>query len=292
MANKKFRIWGVVMTMCLAGCQNVEEEPASGPKEVLLQSEIPESRETAENNFHEENFREEETANVVNAADLEKRKKEIAEELVDREYPSVPEHFQKVLRQYEQILRITGDMDYDSAAQEFWGGVCDGDWEYVDDYLYELGRMTNVYYCLADISGDGVPEMIMGQKSAYDEEWYPYILYYYDGRDVRSDFPTAGRYKLTFYTNGLLEYEDTFFDYFCQFQQEEQRWECITLIQFELSEEKIFRNHSLDYIEIDLEHLDSCLLEEISQEEYQRITEQYRTTPAELEWTALWEAVE
>ena len=67
----------------------------------------------------EDNFREEERTNIV--TDAAERKNEILNEIADKEYLGVPENIQKVLRQYEQLLWVTINMDWDSAL--FCSGI-------------------------------------------------------------------------------------------------------------------------------------------------------------------------
>ena len=54
--------------------------------------------------------------------DADERRNEILNEIADKEYLSVPENFQKVLRQYEQLLWVTINMDWDSAWDELYNG--------------------------------------------------------------------------------------------------------------------------------------------------------------------------
>lgn len=267
-------IWGIVMVICLTGYLDTRVEQETEQSVMIESQEI----------MHDK-VGEEEIEPVVNDdVGSENRKKEIMEELSDQEYPDVSELFQKVLRQYEQVLRVTEGMNWDSAWDEFYHG----DWKYVDNYLYGDGRFENIYYSIADISGDGFPEMIMGKKSVYGEVWYAYLIYYYNGEDVQMACQGGGRYYLTFYTNDLIELLAPQFIAFYQFQQDDQEWSLIIKIDYEYS-----ADGQTEYLknDIDAENPDSSLFEDISEEEYQQIIEQYRTTPIDLEWTVLWEVV-
>lgn len=249
------------------------------PTDLVVESGIPSTTEPSE---EIEYIREEELTNIV--TDAAERRNEILNEIADKEYLGVPENFQKVLRQYEQLLWVTINMDWDSA----WDELYSGKWEYVDNYLYGDGRDDNIYYCLADISGDGFPEMILGKKSSYHEEWYPYVIYFDNGEEAQMGCQGGGHAYMYFYSNGVIEISGAGYNIFHGFQQDEQEWRCIAGIEFDLDaegKEVIYLNN------IDSETWDPSLREEISEEDYQHLMEQYRATPIDFEWTVLWQEV-
>ena len=278
-------IWGIVVAVCLVGCQDKAEEERTEQTEAGVTPSQEVMSDTGSKKEAEPVSGGEEAESVTNSeTDFDEWKKAAMEEFENREYPDVPEVFWKVLRQYEQLIGFTVDQDWDSS----WDELYCGDWKYVDVYLYGDGRDSNIYYSLYDLTGDGFPEMIMGKKSVYHETWYAYLIYYYDGEDVRLDCHGGGRYLLTFYTNGYVELLDSLFIAYYQFEEEDQEWRRIIKIDYERNKDGEFEYLKND---TDAKNPDPSLFEEISEEEYRQIIEQYTATPIELEWTMLWEIV-
>ena len=263
-------IWGIIIVMCLTGCQNTKGERETG------QSEMIESREKMY-----DNARDEAADPVINdGANLEKRKNEIVKELVNKKYPDVPEPFDDVIRQYEQIILVTEGLTWEEAWLEFEND----DWKYVYDPLYGAGRYDNIYYSFYDLTGDEFPEMIMGKK--FEGQFYPYLIYYYDGDKVWMECECE-RYSLAFYEDDIVEVVGPTNIMYLQFKTDTETWERVEYLEIQYEGAGI-----LDYIREDMNN-DSkeSVYENISEEEYQQIIEQYRTTPIELEWMVLWEVV-
>ena len=215
------------------------------------------------------------------STDARERQRElILEALADKEYPDVPEPYYNVLRQYEQIIMVTQGLDWDSAWNEFNYG----DWKYVYDLLYGAGRYDNIYYSLHDLTGDEFPEMIMG--SIFQGQFCPYIIYYYDGDEVWGECPCE-RYDMTLYEEDIVEMVGPAVIFYLQYKPDTDKWECVEHLEIQHD-----GNEILGYIREDLSsNLQESVYEEISEEEYRQIIEQYRTTPINLEWTVLWEVM-
>ena len=263
-------IWGIAMAVCLTGCQDTKAEQEIGQLKAI------EIRETMYDKADEE-----ETEPVVNDDfNLENRKKEIMESLADKEYPGVPEPFCNVLREYEQIIMVTQGLDWDSAWDEFnYGG-----WKYVYNLLYGAGRYDNIYYSFYELTGDEFPEMIMGR--IFEGQFRPYTIYYFDGDEVWGECPCE-RYDMTLYENDIVEMVGPVSTSYLQYKPDTDKWECVEYLEI-----RYYGSEILGYIREDLNsNLQESVYEEISEEEYRQIIEQYRTTPINLEWTVLWEVV-
>lgn len=210
----------------------------------------------------------------------EKHRELILKALADKEYPNAPEPFYDVLRQYEQIIMVTQGLDWDSAWDEFYYG----DWQYVYGELYGAGRYDNIYYSFYDLTGDEFPEMIMGR--IFQGQFRPYLIYYYDGDEVWGEC-TCERYDMALYEDGIVEMVGPTIIFYLQFESNTEKWECVEHLEIRYE-----GNGILGYVRKDLKNnLQESVFEEVSEEEYRQIIEQYRKTPINLKWTVLWEVV-
>lgn len=87
--------------------------------------------------------------------------------------------------------------------QFFIGG---GEWKYLHNELcahltsYQKNHWPEINYTLADVTGDGFPEMIMTYGNTPD------VIYYYsDAHGIGMECLTS-YFEMTIYQNGIVEY--------------------------------------------------------------------------------------
>lgn len=187
-------------------------------------------------------------------------------------FPDVPEVYHKVLIQYEQILNEKKDLNLNDCMEKFYVG---GEWEDVDMQLYLDARDDDIYYSLSDLTDDGLPEFIMGAWDAWQDDINPYIIYYVrEGAGVES--LSFGGFPTQFYEGGIILSTGSGVSaprMIEQFQADTGQWKLVAYV----GEEWVNGEFSGYYKGNDDR-------EKISEEEYNRIIEQYITIPMELEW--------
>ena len=211
-------------------------------------------------------------------------------------HPDVPEPLVKILQQYEEVMSADFDLD------EF----CDRDsdqWNelgieelYVYDEVYVNWRYASeedwdvsICYSLEDLTGDGIPELVMGCGYHYNEAVFccPMIVYYVGKNGDIQSMETTPYFDMTFYEGGIIEFVSAGVNYtitYLRFSQEEQDWQCVEALGAEWDYENGVDVNPYRQITLDGEYGEQEML---SVEEFQEIREQYTQREVELKWYPL-----
>lgn len=199
-------------------------------------------------------------------SDQEKRYPEASQEgMSDDEYMKELEVYRDVLEEYAQAIREDTDEVY-----------AVGKWKYVYDVLYYAGKEDGIlYYSFSNLSNHDNRELIVGRL--YDGEYIPYAIYREWGAGVEL-FCIAERYKMIIYEGGIVELIGSGIS--CPIMY----WTVGEEVTIETLEMKVEDGKIVGYTrEIFLGSHES-IKEEITEEEYLEIIEQYTAVPVELEW--------
>ncbi|MBD5393649.1 MAG: hypothetical protein HDR71_05145 [Lachnospiraceae bacterium] len=194
--------------------------------------------------------------------------------------PDMPQPYIEVLKQYEQFMNAdVHDINDEDVLAKLWGG----EWKYLHNELcahltsYRDNHWPNnreINYTLADLTGDGFPEMIMALGNTPD------VIYYYsDANGIGMECLTS-YFGMTIYQNGIVEYVSAGMyssTTYVQFQEDVDAWVVIDTIAVDLIEDAYYGGNWVNG------YLDT----EITKEEYLRIQEKYVTEPMEFEWIPL-----
>ena len=201
-------------------------------------------------------------------------------------FPDIPKAYYKVLKQYEDILKEK-NLNINDCMEKFYVG---GEWEYVDMELYVAGWDDGIYYSLYDLTGDGFPELLMGWMDSVETVYWPYVMYTVgDGETIEKY--TFGAMPTVVCDNGaIITYGHVEYVMIMQFQVDTGQWRYVDVwsednvnVWSEERPEDIKRYYSSEFEgEYTLEKGEQK--EEISQMDYNRIIDQYKTTPVMLEW--------
>ncbi len=212
-------------------------------------------------------------------------------------HPDVPEPLMEVLEQYEKVMKADFTLD------DLWDRQSDK-WEglgieelYVYDEVYccwpyaTEDRDICIGYSLADLTGDGIPELIMGVGYYHDETimFYTRIMYYIgEAGDIRF-MESTPYFDMTMYEGGIVEYVSGGVDYtitYYQYSQETQDFELAEALGAHWdNENRVGVEPYRENREIITDG--EYAREMLSEEEFQRIREQYTQKKIELEWFPL-----
>ena len=195
--------------------------------------------------------------------------------------PDMPQPYIEVLRQYEQFMNANvHDINDEDVCTKLWGG----EWKYLYNELcayltsYQDNHWSNnreINYALADVTGDGFPEMIM---TYYGNT--PDVIYYYsDAHGIGMECLTS-YFDMTIYQNGIVEYVSGGMyssTTYLQFQEDVDAWVVIDRIAVNLIDDVYYGGNWVNG-ELDTE---------ITEEEYLQIQEKYVTESMEFEWIPL-----
>lgn len=188
-------------------------------------------------------------------------------------YPDMPQPYIEVLKQYEQFMNADNQNLNDESVRAKFGG----EWKYVYDELciYMPSQGINYNYALADLTGNGFPEMVIASGDR------PYIIYNYsETSGIGMEFTTS-YFDMTIYQNGIVEYVSGGMyssTTYLQFQEDVDAWVVIDTIAVDLIDDAYYGGNWGSDGELDTE---------ITEEEYLQIQEKYVTEPMEFEWIPL-----
>ena len=208
-------------------------------------------------------------------------------------HPDVPEPLVEVLEQYEKVMRADFDLD-DFYGKEWKELGIEG--RYVYDEVYVKWRYASeddwdvsICYSLEDLTGDGIPELVMGCGYYHDEavRYYPIIVYCIGKNGDIQFIETTPYYDMTFYEGGIIEFVSAGINYtinYYQYSQEEQDWLCVEALGAQWDNENGVDVNPYRQITPDGEYEEQ---ERLSVEEFQKIMEQYTQKEVELKWYPL-----
>lgn len=172
--------------------------------------------------------------------------------------------------------------------------------ENASDLLFHIAKERTLYYSLADLTGDGHMELVMGvvmeelqetdnplyitpklsERSAGTKYYDPWVIYSYNEVDGIVRSCERGAYGITIYEEGIVEMTRAWHTYYYQYQKDSG--ELVFLDHFrvkpEIQDSKVI---SRTYYRITQD--ESCD-DEISESEYWECIKQYASKPMELEW--------
>lgn len=176
------------------------------------------------------------------------------------------ETYNQILTEYEHALK---DADY---IEEKWVYVYDYIKRYLDD------PTVNFFYSINDLAKDGTPELIL---SVQDKgEYIPFIIYAYDGKKAKW-LCIREEYIMKIYEGGIIEYitggvrTHFFYD---KIEKDSITTLRLADIVMDIQDENKFHY----YKEVEKEKY-----EEISEEEFIKIKNQYTKDEIDIEWVRL-----
>lgn len=212
--------------------------------------------------------------------------KKLVEDDLGEKFPDIPREYYKVLEQYEDILKEEY-LNLNDCMEKFYVG---GEWEYVNMELYVAGWDDGIYYSLYDLTGDGFPELLMGWMDSVETVYWPYVMYTVGDGETIENY-TFGAMPTVVCDNGaIITYGHVEYVMIMQFQADTGQWRYVDVWSEDnvnvWSEERpkdTKRYYSREFEgEYTLEKGEQK--EEISQMDYNRIIDQYKTTSVMLEW--------
>lgn len=207
-------------------------------------------------------------------------------------YPDMPQPYIEVLKQYEEFMNADNQNVNDESVQaKLWGG----EWKYLYDEICMLwvsfinrdsaeDAENILRYSLADLTGDGFPELIIAFGDAPD------VIYNYSESKGMGMECTSSYYVMTIYKNGIVEYVSGgaySSTTYLQFQEASQSWEVADTIAVSDTWDAVNKKMN------DTEYYggnwggDGLLDKTITKEEYLQIQKKYVTEPMEFEWVPL-----
>lgn len=274
----------------LVGQSIAEEETASGSMETEKNPAASGSHEGQESAIESEQTEKPDQEQDAAVEDGEKNPKQWQVYT----HPDVPEPLVEVLEQYEKVMKEDFTLDdlWDSGAYDWEGSGYVYDevycyWPYATEEDWDI----SIGYSLEDMTGDGIPELIMGVGYYHDEtlKFVPRIMYYVGEKGNIQAMETTPYFDMTMYEEGIVEYVSGGVDYtitYYQYSQETQDFELAEALGVHWDNEnrvdvEPYRENR--EIIIDGEYVREML----SEEEFQRIREQYTQKKIELEWFPL-----
>ncbi len=206
--------------------------------------------------------------------------------------PDMPQPYIEVLKQYEQFMNADNQNFNDETVQS----KLRDEWKYLYDEICmawtsaikrEPPEKTEnlLRYALADLTGDGFPELVIAYGSMPD------VIYNYSETKGIGMECLSSYYDMTIYKNGIVEYVSGgaySSTTYLQFQEDVQGWVIVDRIAvsdtWDAANERM--NDTAYYVE---ERGADGLYHEtiITEEEYRNIQEKYVTEPMEFEWIPL-----
>lgn len=208
-------------------------------------------------------------------------------------HPDVPQPLTEVLKQYELVMNVGTDGVYiyvgDDEVREKAG--IEGPY-YIDLELYgawcgdvENGWDRTICYSLRDLTGDGIPELIMGNGDS--ESAYIRVVYECTAEGDIRVMDSSTYYDMTLYEGDIIEYVSGGVAYtitYWQFSQKEQDWRIVEALGIEWDYENAREVGPYRQIITDGEYAGK---EMISEKEFERIRAQYTQKEMEFEWYSL-----
>ena len=200
----------------------------------------------------------------------------------------VPAPFKEVMKQYEQFLNAENQDMNDEDVRNKLGE----EWCYLYDelcgkltYIVNNGEEKKICYSLQDLTGDGVPEMIMGFNNK------PRVIYYYSKDNGVSMEFASDYYVMNLYEGGIVEYRSAGIHStttYMKFKSQLGKWECVErLAELWDSEKKKYDTYYHLTKEQEISETEAYIERSITEEEYFQIKERYTTEAIELEWRQL-----
>lgn len=172
-------------------------------------------------------------------------------------------------------------------------------WKYVDQQMFYVAKEDPLYYSLADLSGNGHPELIIGTIMTESEtpahahivlfseaplpagaaHYYPRYIYSYD-EEEGIDYIERGGNMISIYEGGIIEISRSDYFYYYQYQRDSGELEFLDYfkVKAEIQDDEV---KSRSYYR---SAQDDSRNDEISENEYWEYMEQYTSRPMELEW--------
>lgn len=274
-----------------AGQRTAGDENASGPAETVERLPVSSSQEGEE--AATEPARTDRPDQEQDAAAAAEEGEESVMRWQIYIHPDVPWSLKEVLMQYELAMNVGADGVY----------IYDGDDDvrekagieepyYIDLELYgawcaavENGWDRTICYSLRDLTGDGIPELIMGNGNS--ESVYIRVIYEYTAQGDIRVMDSSTYYDMTLYEGDILEYVSGGVAYtitYWQFSQKQQDWQIVEALGIEWDYENSREVGPYRQIITDGEYAEK---EMISEEEFERIRAQYTQREMELQWYSL-----
>lgn len=185
-----------------------------------------------------------------------------------------PSVYQDLLAEYERV------MEDESYMEEEWSN------NIYDHVKRHIGK-TQLSYCIKDLNGDGKAELILGVYrhkkreilgTIYESEYEPFIIYTYDDEGVNWNC-ISEEYIMTIYKDGIVELisggQWQHFTY-RQIKKNEVYGENMDIIVCAQADDE-----EADYYKYEIE---SREYEDITEEEFYSIRNQYTAVREEIEW--------
>ena len=190
-----------------------------------------------------------------------------------------PVVYQDLLSEYERVMKDT------TYTEEQWSAN-------IYDHVKRYIGKEELYYCVKDLVGDGKPELILGTMregeyeilgTVYEEGCEPFIIYTYDDAGAKW-VSISEEYIMTIYKGGVVELisggVDTHFMYE-QIEKDEvfeKTLDTIVCRQIKDEEPYYYKYKMENGKYVDGEY------EELSEDEFYNIRNQYTAVKEELEW--------
>ena len=197
------------------------------------------------------------------------------EKFAQNEGPRVePSVYQDLLVEYERVMKD------ESYMEEEWSN------NIYDHVKRHIGK-TQLSYCIKDLAGDGKSELILGVfrherykilGTIYESEYEPFIIYTYDDEGIHWNC-ISEEYIMTIYKDGIVEFiSGGQWQHFMYKQVEknevyEKNMDIIVCAQAD--------DEEADYYKYEI---DGDEYEDITEEEFYNIRNQYTAVREELEW--------
>lgn len=184
-----------------------------------------------------------------------------------------------LLAEYERVMK---DMSY---TEEQW------DSDVYDQVKRYIGK-KQLYYCIKDLTGDGKPELILGVKrereleildTIYEAGYDPFIIYAYDGSGIRRA-GISEEYIMTIYKNGVIGLISGGVDMHFMYKQIEENE--VSAKSLDIIVERQIAREEPYYYKYKMENGEYVYgeYEELSEEEFYKIRNQYTAEKEELNW--------
>lgn len=210
--------------------------------------------------------------------------------------PDMPEPFAEMLVQLEEVINLVVQDPSGEGVWEKMGAPGRDLMEMLQNAynnwwipIYD-GEEMDARYSLTDMTGDVFPELILGRYSIYDGSTSPVVVCYYSETDGIEMIYWTDYFPMALYERGIIEFTGGGVNHtidYIQFQEDSKEWINISfLVVTVIDGERV--QGGANYYRRDDEGdflYDGDVYEQISEEEYKRITDKYTQKPMELEWT-------
>ena len=210
--------------------------------------------------------------------------------------PDMPEPFAEMLGQLEEVINLVVQ---DPSGEGVWEktGAPGRDLREMLQNAYNSwwipiydGEEMDARYSLTDLTGDGFPELIMGRYHDYDGSTSPKAVCYYNKTDGIEMIYWSDYFPMALYEGGIIEFSGGGVNHtidYIQFQEDNKEWiNTSFLVVTVIDGERVQGGANYYHRDDEGDFLyDGDVYEQISEEEYKRITDKYTQKPMELEWT-------